>query len=77
MQWLEQFRYKKNNELELLTTVDMAIEELRGEGEAVSIESVQEVIHRDPEWTKKLARPTFSSANLERAIVDCEQLFGS
>ena len=76
LQWLEQFRYKKNNDLELLTTVDMAIEELRAEGEAVSIESVQEVIHRDPEWTKKLARSTFSSANLERAIVDCEQLFG-
>ena len=76
LQWLEQFRYKKNNDLELLTTVDMAIEELRAEGEAVSIESVREVIHRDPEWTKKLARSTFSSANLERAIVDCEQLFG-
>ena len=76
LQWLEQFRYKKNNDLELLTTVDMAIEELHAEGEAVSIESVREVIHRDPEWTKKLARPTFSSANLERAIGDCEQLFG-
>ena len=76
LQWLEQFRYKKNNDLELLTTVDMAIEELRAEGEAVSIESVREVIHCDPEWTKKLARPTFSSANLERAIGDCEQLFG-
>ena len=76
LQWLEQFRYRKNNDLELLTTVDMAIEELRAEGEAVSIESVREVIHRDPEWTKKLARPTFSSANLERAIGDCEQLFG-
>ena len=76
LQWLEQFRYKKNNDLELLTTVDLAIEELRAEGEAVSIESVREVIHRDPEWTKKLARSTFSSANLERAIVDCEQLFG-
>ena len=76
LQWLEQFRYKKNNDLELLTTVDLAIEELRAEGEAVSVESVREVIHRDPEWTKKLARSTFSSASLERAIVDCEQLFG-
>ena len=73
--WLEKFRYKTNDDLELLTTVDMAAEELRGIGEEVSVESVREVIHRHPEWNPKLDRPIFTDVNLARAIEICRTLF--
>ena len=75
LQWLEKFRYKTNDDLELLTTVDMAAEELRGTGEEVSVESVREVIHRHPEWNPKLDRPIFTDVNLARAIEICRTLF--
>ncbi len=75
LQWLEQFRYKKNNDLELLTTVDMAVEELCEAGEEVSVESVKDVIRSNPEWKPKLDRSIFSDANLARAIEDCQKLF--
>ncbi len=75
LQWMEQFRYKTNNDLELLTTVDMASEELLGAGEEISVERVKEVIHSNPEWKPKLTRPIFSDANLARAIENCQKLF--
>ena len=75
LQWLERFRYRTNNYLELLTTVDMAAEELREAGEEVSVESVKEVIHSYPEWNPKLDRPIFSDANLAQAIESCQKLF--
>jgi type I restriction enzyme S subunit len=75
LQWLEQFRYKTNNDLELLTTVDMAVEELCEAGEEVSVESVKDVIRSNPEWKPKLDRSIFSDANLARAIEDCQKLF--
>ncbi len=75
LQWLEQFRYKTNNDLELLTTVDMAAEELCEAGEEVSVENVKEVIRSHPEWDPKLDRPIFSDANLARAIESCQKLF--
>ena len=75
LQWLEQFRYKKNNDLELLTTVDVAVEELCEAGEEVSVESVKDVIRSNPEWEPKLDRSIFSDANLARAIESCQKLF--
>ena len=75
LQWLEQFRYKTNNELELLTTVDMAVAELCEAGEEVSVECVKKVIRSHPEWNPKLDRPIFSDANLAGAIESCQKLF--
>ena len=75
LQWMEQFRFKTNDYLELLTTVDMAAEELRDTGEEVSVERVKKVIHSNPEWNPKLTRPIFSDANLVRAIENCQKLF--
>ena len=75
LQWLERFRYRTNNYLELLTTVDMAAEELREAGEEVSVESVKEVIHSHPEWNPKLDRSIFSDTNLASAIKSCQKLF--
>ena len=75
LNWLKQFRFERNEPLELLTTVDMAVEELREAGKAISVGSVKAFIRREPEWQAKLARPAFSDAKLAQAITDCRRLF--
>ena len=75
LQWLKQFRYETNNDLELLTTVDMAAEELCEAGEEVSVESIKKVIRSHPEWNPKLDRSIFSDTNLASAIESCQKLF--
>ena len=75
VEWLEQFRRRSNDALELLTTVDMAVEELRGAGRAISMSSVKEILRHDTEWQAKLTRTIFSDANLDRAIVESRRLF--
>ena len=75
LQWLDQFRYRKNDELELLTTVDMAAEELRTAGKEVSVENVKNVILGHQEWKAKIDRRIFADANLAGAIEDSRTLF--
>ena len=77
LKWLDQFRYEKRDELELLTTVDLAVEELREAGKIVSVECVKKVIHNDMEWKAKLNRSVFSNTNIARAIEKCRRLFGT
>ncbi|KAB2949521.1 MAG: hypothetical protein F9K17_02915 [Phycisphaerae bacterium] len=77
IQWLHQFRFKKNDDLEVLTTVDMAAEELRAGGRAVDVPSVKAVIRSHPEWQAKLDRPVFSDANIATAIDASCKLFGA
>lgn len=74
--WLERFRYTKTDELELLATVDMAMEDLRHAGNPVSPEAVKRIIQSHPEWQAKLERDIFSDANIERALAECHNLFG-
>lgn len=73
--WLEQFRYKSNDELELLATVDMAVEDLRRAGKPADVDTVKSVIHDNPEWEAKLEREIFSDANIARAITQTRELF--
>ena len=75
LKWLDRFRYERSDDLELLTTVDLAAEELRKAGKDISVESVKEAIRCDPEWKAKLNRPIFSDANISRAIDKCRALF--
>ena len=75
-QWLEQFRLKKNEELELLATVDMAAEELRGQGLEVTVATVKSVIEAGKEWKAKLSREVFSDGRIAEAIETCRTLFG-
>ena len=77
IQWLEQFRFKKNDELELLATVDMAAEELRASGMNVDVATVKDLIGRHSEWEAKLDRAAFSDANVAEAIQQSERLFRS
>lgn len=76
--WFEQFRYipKRKDELELLTTTDMSMVEIRGEGRNITVQSVKELMKKNPEWKDKLNRPIFSDNNIERAIKWSYDLFG-
>jgi len=76
IQWLNHFRFKKNDDLELLATVDMAAEELRAAGKAVDVESVKGVIRSHPEWQAKLNRAVFADANIAAAMKESDGLFG-
>ena len=76
LQWLKQFRYKKNDELELLTTVDMAIQDLKEEHKEISVERVKEVMQNNNEWKTKLTREIFSDNNIAKSIRESEKLFG-
>lgn len=78
LKWLAQFRYipKRKDELELLTTTDKAMVELRGKGVAVCLQSVKELIKKTPAWKNKLTRPIFSDDNIKRAIGWSNELFG-
>jgi type I restriction enzyme S subunit len=73
--WLEQFRYQKNDALELLTTVDMACEDLSRVGKVVTTSTVKQIIHDSPEWKAKLNRSVFSDDNIAATIGTCRQLF--
>lgn len=75
--WLERFRFEKTDKLELLATVDMAMEDLRRGGKAVKLGTVKQVIRDHPEWEAKLQREIFSDGNIDRAIAECQVLFGS
>ncbi len=75
LRWLEQFRFKTNDELELLTTVDMAVEELRASGKNVDVKGVKGVIRSYQEWKAKLDRPVFSDANIAKAIKMLRKIF--
>jgi len=75
LEWLEQFRFKSNDDLELLTTVDMAMEDLRRAGAGPTLDGVKGVIRRHPEWEAKLDRAVFSDQNIAAALPTCRDLF--
>ena len=77
IRWLNQFRFKSNDDLEVLATVDMAAEELRTSGKIVDVTSVKEVIHSHPEWKAKLDREAFSDTNIANGIKQNHILFNS
>lgn len=76
LKWLEQFRYKTNDQLELLTTVDMAMQDLLKSNRSISVANVKTVIQDNEEWRPKLERPIFSDDNISLAIKESQNLFG-
>lgn len=75
LQWLEQFRYAKTDDLELWATIDAAIQDVRAEGQAETLENVKAVLQGNKEWVKKLDRPVFSDLNIMRALQKVNELF--
>jgi len=74
VRWLDHFRFKSNDDLEVLATVDMAAQELRAGGRAVDVSSVKGVFQSDAEWQSKLNRKVFSDENIAQAIAQSESL---
>jgi type I restriction enzyme, S subunit len=75
LEWIERLRFKSTEELELLSTVDMASEGLLREGKNVNLPAVKEVLSSSIEWKAKLDRPIFSDDKIVAAIQMCQQLF--
>jgi type I restriction enzyme S subunit len=76
LKWLEQFRYESNEQLESLTTMDMAVCNLMETEQAVSVAGIRDVIRNHPEWKAKLNRPIFSDKNIAAAIKKSQELLG-
>lgn len=73
--WLEQFRRQSNDELELLATVDMAVEDLKRMNMRTDVENVKSIIRKHSEWEAKLEREIFSDIHIARAIRRVIELF--
>lgn len=76
IEWLQQFRFKSNDELERLATVDMAMQELLKQNKNADVDSVRALIASEPEWLPKLNRSAFSDVGIAAAIAECHALFG-
>lgn len=75
LNWLEQLRYKKNDELELYATVDKAMVELAIANNSINLLSVKQVIEENPEWRPKLERDIFNDVNIDKAMDFLKALF--
>lgn len=74
--WLVQnFKYTKVDELEVLATVDMAICDLTAASQEISVESVKSVIRNNAEWSPKLGKAYFSDTNIAAAINKAQVFF--
>lgn len=74
--WIEQFRFMKNDELELLATVDMAVQDLIKADEEVNLINVKKILRSHKEWKAKLKRDIFSDDNIKETIKQANNLFG-
>jgi type I restriction enzyme S subunit len=74
--WIvDKFRFKKNDDLELLATVDFAALDLLREGKPLNRETIKQVIAANKEWAPKLDRAVFSDLNVDRALAELATLF--
>ena len=69
-------QYRKNDDLEVLTTVAEAIEDLKRNASAITVEAVKQVIRENPEWRPKLDKDCFSDFKIQSAIKESQKLFG-
>lgn len=76
-QWIEQFRFYKNEYLEVLTTIDKAICELIQKKIAIDVPNIKAHIASIPKWKNKLKKPYFSDIEIQRAIDESNKLFGN
>lgn len=73
--WLEQFRYTKNDKLETLATVDFARLELEEKNITVNVDNIKNVIAENEEWKPKLTKPHFADTEIQKAINWSRELF--
>lgn len=75
LKWIEQFKFEKNDNLELWATVDMAIEDLKKKDETITVGTIKQVLKENKEWKDKLKRSIFSDINIQNAIIKLKTLF--
>lgn len=69
LDWLTtEFKFKSNDELELLATVDNSLVELFKKNLDFTVANVLDIIKSEKEWEAKLERAIFSDAHVEKAI---------
>ena len=76
--WLEQnFRYKNNNELEVLATIDYTILDLKAQNKEITLANIKEYINNNAEWKPKLEKPFFTDSAIIKAIQESKNLLNS
>lgn len=75
IEWLKQFQFRKNDELEVLTTVAEAIADLKRNSLTITVESIKQVIQSNSEWRPKLDKPYFNDINIQLAMRESQKLF--
>lgn len=74
--WLiDKFKYTKTDELELLATIDMAMCDLTHTGDAITVDTIKNLIASNSEWKAKLSKTFFKDSDIAWAITMCKQLF--
>ena len=76
LNWLEQFRTISNDKLELLTTVDNALLDLRENNQEETVLNVKQILLSNKEWQAKLKKKLFSDSNIKFSIRKSQELFG-
>ena len=76
-QWIEQFKFYKNEYLEVLTTIDKAICELIRKKIIIDVPNIKSYIASIPQWKNKLEKPYFSDIEIQKAIDESNKLFGN
>jgi type I restriction enzyme S subunit len=75
IQWVaDKFKLKRVEDLELLTTVDMAACELAEAGTLVTVQSIKHLIANNSEWKAKLKKKTFSDTSIAHALRELNTL---
>lgn len=78
MQWLDaNFHYENNNNLEVLATVDYAINDLVNQNKAITLANIKTYIASDEEWKPKLELDYFTDNAIIKAMEKIKKLFNS
>lgn len=78
MQWLDaNFHYENNNNLEVLATVDYAINDLVSQNKAITLNNIKTYIASDKEWRPKLELDYFTDNAIIKAMEKIKKLFNS
>lgn len=78
LSWLESnFKFAKNEDLEVLATVDYAIVELRSQNKSINLENIKSYISSDEEWKPKLQKDFFNDKAILNAMNKSKTLLNS
>ncbi|TGP82072.1 hypothetical protein EN870_07605 [bacterium M00.F.Ca.ET.227.01.1.1] len=72
----DQFRFKKNDDWEVLATVDYSMEHLRSEGIEPHPDTVLQYIRADDEWRHKIEKLRLTETKIQSTMIELAALFG-